>query len=202
MSGIRKSDRHPYTVAGDQTTLAEHKRRAMGRLILGFDGFMPSPELEALCRIAPPAGFISFRRNVSTVLQVLECNLALQSLAPGSAPPIISVDQEGGRVRRIRETDWPAMRAVGNVDSEELTAKVARGLTAELQALGFNADWAPCADVDSNPENPVIGDRSFGRDPSLCGRHVKTFIEAMQAAGMISCAKHFPGHGDTNLGID
>ena len=66
-------------------------------------------------------------------------------------------------------------------------------------ALGFNTDWAPCADVDSNPDNPVIGDRSFGRDPQLCARHVQTFIESMNATGMISCAKHFPGHGDTSV---
>ena len=188
-----------YTVAGEQTTLAEHKQRAMSRLILGFDGLMPSAELRELCRIAPPAGFISFRRNVESPLQVLECNLALKQLSPSSSPPIISVDQEGGRVRRIKQTDWPPMRWVGNMDDLKTTQRVAQGLALELLALGFNTDWAPCADVDSNPDNPVIGDRSFGRDPQLCARHVQTFIESMNATGMISCAKHFPGHGDTSV---
>lgn len=65
--------------------------------------------------------------------------------------------------------------------------------------MGFNLDWAPCTDVDSNPDNPVIGDRSFSRDPEVVARHVVAFVEGLREVGIMGSLKHFPGHGDTNL---
>ena len=183
---------------GEQTTLAERKRRAASRLILGFHGLGVPPEIRSFCKHAEPAGFILFRRNVEEPGQVLELNRELASLSSG-APPLLSVDQEGGRVRRIRATDWPPMRWVGNMDDEVLTRRLAAAMAEELRALGFNTDWAPVCDVDSNPANPVIGDRSFSRSPEQCGRQAAAFLQAMQDSGIICCAKHFPGHGDTDL---
>ncbi|MEC7987425.1 MAG: beta-N-acetylhexosaminidase [Myxococcota bacterium] len=184
---------------GEQTTLAERKRRAAHRLIIGFDGFDVPEEIRRFARQAPPAGYILFRRNVEEPAQVLELNRALVDVNGEENPPILSVDQEGGRVRRIRETDWPPMRWVGNIDQLETTKKTATLLAEELLAMGFNTNWAPVADVDSNPANPIIGDRSFGRSPALCSRHVNAFMAAQHARGIISCIKHFPGHGDTDL---
>jgi beta-N-acetylhexosaminidase len=186
-------------VVGEHTTLAQRKRKAMSRLILGFHGLMPSQELRSLLLEESPAGFILFRRNVNALDQVALCNQELRSLVRQDAPPLLSVDQEGGRVRRVRQTNWPPMRWLGNIDDISLTKKVIKGINIELQSLGFNANWAPCADVDSNPDNPIIGDRSFGRSADLCSKHVKASIEQMHSMGMIACAKHFPGHGDTNL---
>jgi beta-N-acetylhexosaminidase len=72
-------------------------------------------------------------------------------------------------------------------------------MASELRAMGFNLDWAPCADVDSNPDNPVIGDRSFSRSPDVVSRHVGAFLDGLHDAGVMGSVKHFPGHGDTNL---
>ena len=90
------------------------------------------------------------------------------------------------------------MRAVGDRDDTSLTEEIARALARELSDLGIHLDFAPCVDVDTNPANPVIGDRSFGRTPERVAKHAVHFITAMQEAGVAACAKHFPGHGDTS----
>ena len=91
------------------------------------------------------------------------------------------------------------MRVLGNIDDPALTRQTAAAMGAELRAMGFNLDWAPCTDVDSNPDNPVIGDRSFSREPDVVARHVVAFLEGLRTAGVMGSLKHFPGHGDTNL---
>lgn len=184
---------------GEQTTLAERKRGAAQRLILGFEGTTPSDEFKAFVRAAAPSGFILFARNIEEPAQVLELNRELASLVPDHSPALLSVDQEGGRVLRVRDTAWPPMRVLGNIDDTELTARTAAAMGSELRAMGFNLDWAPCTDVDSNPENPVIGDRSFSRSPEVVARHVIAFLHGLRAAGVMGSLKHFPGHGDTHL---
>jgi beta-N-acetylhexosaminidase len=91
------------------------------------------------------------------------------------------------------------MRALGTRDDVALTRRALAVLGRQLAALGCTTDFAPVADVDSNPDNPVIGDRSFSRDPEACARHVVAAIEGLSEAGVLACAKHFPGHGDTEL---
>lgn len=102
-------------------------------------------------------------------------------------------------MQRVRApaTAWPPMRWVGNVGELAYTRKVAAALAREVRALGFDLDFAPVADVDSNPKNPIIGDRAFAASSSDTGRHVAAFVAGMQEEGVIACAKHFPGHGDT-----
>ncbi len=184
---------------GEQTTLAERKRRAGQRLVLGLPGPEVDAEFRELVREVRPAGFILFARNVVHPAQVRDLNRELGELVGGSAPALLTVDQEGGRVQRVRDpaTCWPPMRGVGAYG--DVTDRVSRGLARELRAMGFNLNFAPVADVDSNPDNPVIGDRSFGRDPMEVARHVTSFIQAHQEEGVAACAKHFPGHGDTAL---
>jgi len=184
---------------GAQTSLSERKRRAGQRLILGFAGPEIDEEFRALVREVRPAGFILFSRNVLDPVQVRELNRELAGLVETGRPTLLTVDQEGGRVQRVRDpaTCWPPMRVVGA--RGDVTERVSTGLAQELLAMGFNLNFAPVADVDSNPDNPVIGDRSFGRDPTEVARHVAAFIQAHQASGMLACAKHFPGHGDTTV---
>jgi len=182
---------------GEQTTLAERKRAASQRLILGFEGTSPGPEFKAFVAKAPPAGFILFARNIEEPAQVAELNKELSALVPAHSPALLSVDQEGGRVLRVRETPWPPMRWLGNIDQVQTTRNTAAAMGAELRAMGFNLNWAPCADVDSNPDNPEIGDRSFSRDPDVVSRHVNAFLDGLHSAGMMGSVKHFPGHGDT-----
>ncbi len=182
---------------GEQTTLSWRKRRAGQRLMIGIQGSAPSPELRAFVREATPGGFILFARNVEDPAQVLELNRELTSLLPVTHPPLLGVDQEGGRVQRIKVTSWPRARWVGNVDDPRRTRALAAAMTDELLAVGFNVNFAPDCDVDSNPKNPVIGDRAYGNTPAAVIRHAVPTLEVMQDRGLIACAKHFPGHGDT-----
>jgi beta-glucosidase-like glycosyl hydrolase len=121
--------------------------------------------------------------------------------AAHSLPLLVGVDQEGGRVARLKEpwTVWPPMRAVGRIGSEDIARQVGAALAAELSACGIRYDFAPDVDVDTNPKNPIIGDRSFGDDPRLVGRLGAAMIRGLQDAGVAACAKHFPGHGDTDV---
>jgi beta-N-acetylhexosaminidase len=113
---------------------------------------------------------------------------------------VIAVDEEGGDVTRLHALDGSPVlgpAALGAVDDVELTRAVGRSIGAELTAAGINLDLGPVADVNSNPDNPVIGTRSFGTEPALVARHVAAWVTGLQEAGVAACAKHFPGHGDT-----
>ncbi len=115
---------------------------------------------------------------------------------------IVAIDEEGGDVTRLEAatgSSYPGNAALGVVDDATLSERVAASLGAELAAAGVNLDFAPVADVNTNPQNPVIGIRSFGADADLVGRHVAAFVCGLQSAGVAACAKHFPGHGDTSV---
>lgn len=186
-------------IVGLTTSTAHRKRRAGQRLVVGLSGPSLTGDERAFIREVGPGGFILFRRNVEEPAQVLELNRELASLLPAERPPIRCVDQEGGRVQRVKEpaTLWPPMRFVGNVDRPAFTEAVGRALAREVRAMGFDLDFAPVADVDSNPANPIIGDRAFARAARRVGAHAAAFVRGMQDEGCIACAKHFPGHGDT-----
>lgn len=189
--------RERVTAVGPHTSLADRKRRAGQRLFIGFQGHAVSDDLRALVRELRPAGFILFARNVVEPAQVRELNRELAALCDPAFPGILSVDQEGGRVQRVREpaTVWPPMRAVlrAEVDPHEVGLAMGR----ELRAMGFHLNFAPVADVDSNPANPIIGDRSFSDRPAEVAQAILRYASGLHAAGVASCVKHFPGHGDT-----
>jgi beta-N-acetylhexosaminidase len=189
----------PVHAVGEGTSLHDRKVRAGQRLVIGFAGPGVDADLRALVRELRPAGFILFGRNVVEPAQVRELCRELKSLVDPHRPALCSIDQEGGRVQRVRApaTVWPPMRTVGAAG--DLTAAVARALARELRAMELDLDFAPVADVDSNPRNPVIGDRSFADEAHAVARHVAAFVPALQAEGIAACAKHFPGHGDTHL---
>ncbi|MGW3914913.1 glycoside hydrolase family 3 protein [Streptomyces sp. NPDC005070] len=113
---------------------------------------------------------------------------------------LVAIDEEGGDVTRLEVrtgSSFPGNHALGAVDDVALTEEVARELGRRLAACGVNLNWAPSADVNSNPANPVIGVRSFGADTGLVARHTAAYVTGLQAAGVAACTKHFPGHGDT-----
>ncbi|MEW2413966.1 glycoside hydrolase family 3 protein [Streptomyces sp. NPDC046866] len=115
---------------------------------------------------------------------------------------LVAIDEEGGDVTRLEVrggSSFPGNLALGTVDDTDLTRAVARELGRRLAACGVDLNWAPSADVNSNPDNPVIGVRSFGADTHLAARHTAAYVEGLQAAGVAACTKHFPGHGDTNV---
>src|SRR6266487_5051304 len=114
-------------------------------------------------------------------------------------PLFIAIDQENGIVQRLGETAtiFPGNMALGAIGSEEIAYKVALATGHELKALGINMNLAPVVDVNNNPANPVIGVRSFGEDPQQVARLGADIVKGYHAAGILSCLKHFPGHGDT-----
>jgi beta-N-acetylhexosaminidase len=113
---------------------------------------------------------------------------------------LVAIDEEGGDVTRLEVrtgSSFPGNHALGAVDDVSLTRDVAFELGRRLAACGVNLNWAPSADVNSNPGNPVIGVRSFGADTDLVARHTAAYVTGLQTAGVAACTKHFPGHGDT-----
>lgn len=174
-------------------------QRRVGQLIVaGFEGLALPAELRALAREFDLGGVILFARNVEAPLQVAELAYDVKRLS--DVPPWVSVDQEGGRVQRLRApfTEWPPAAALGRCGEAGLTARFARALARELRSVGVTLDYAPVLDVHTNPTNPVIGDRALAADPAEVARLGAVFIEALQAEGVAACGKHFPGHGDTS----
>ncbi|MBW2712143.1 MAG: beta-N-acetylhexosaminidase [Deltaproteobacteria bacterium] len=169
-------------------------------LFVGFEGLNAPADLLALIAAGKIGGVILFSRNVESPEQVRALSKELLDAAPADTPLLMAIDQEGGRVQRFRApwSEWPPMRQIGERDDLTLTRKVAQGLARELKDFGIGLDFAPVVDVDTNPDNPIIGDRSFARESDRVARHGAAFIEAMQGEGVAACAKHFPGHGDTD----
>ncbi|HET8644687.1 MAG TPA: beta-N-acetylhexosaminidase [Vicinamibacteria bacterium] len=172
--------------------------------MIGFDGHAVPADVKRLIRDYGVGQVILFRRNVASPEQVADLVRELQSVAREARlelPILVAVDQEGGRVARLREpwTLWPTARALGRTGDEQLARQMGEALANELSACGIRLDFTPVMDVDTNPANPVIGDRSFGSDPQLVGRMGVAVIHGLQDAGVAACAKHFPGHGDTDL---
>ncbi|PZG12034.1 sugar hydrolase [Micromonospora craterilacus] len=142
---------------------------------------------------------VLFSRNVVDPEQVAALTAALRAERPDV---IVAIDEEAGDVTRIesgRGSTRPGNLALGAVDDPALTEEVARDLGVELAAAGITLNYAPDADVNSNPDNPVIGVRSFGAEPSLVARHTTAWVRGLQSGGVAACAKHFPGHGDTRV---
>jgi len=145
-------------------------------------------------------GVILFRRNLDGRLpQVTELTRAVREACAPDLPPLIGVDQEGGRVVRLLAPvlRLPPMRIIGAHGSARLAHEAARALGRELEALGFNMDFAPVFDVDTCAENPIIGDRSFSSDATVVASMASAFARGLQDSCVMACGKHFPGHGDT-----
>src|SRR5581483_8552784 len=144
-------------------------------------------------------GVILFARNIAEPEQVAE--LADDASRLLADPPLwVSVDQEGGRVARLKApfTEWPPMATLGRSGDPALTERFARALASELRAVGITLDFAPVLDIHTNPRNPVIGDRALAETAAEVARLGSVIVRALQAEGVAACGKHFPGHGDTS----
>ena len=174
--------------------------RLCGQLLsVGFDGQAAPDDLRARIAASEVGGVMLFRPNIASAGQVAALVGALRGASPEDLPLLVSIDQEGGLVMRLRglATDWPPMLAVGSAGDPERTRQVGRALGEELAALGIGWDFAPVLDVHTNPANPVIGNRAFGVTPEAVATHALAFWRGLRAAGVVGCGKHFPGHGDT-----
>ena len=176
-------------------------RRHAGQLaIAGFAGHSIPSDLRQLAREFDLGGLILFARNVDSPEQVADLAREAQELAQ-ELPLWVSVDQEGGRVARLKSpfTVWPPMATLGRSGDERLVERFARALAAELKAVGISMDYTPVLDILTNPANPVIGDRALAGRADEVARLGRVIIETLQAEGIAACGKHFPGHGDTGV---
>jgi beta-N-acetylhexosaminidase len=172
-----------------------------GQLVIGgFEGTsLPSSFARAL-GARRRAGAILFKQNVAQgPLGIAALTRAIQAASPPAEPALVGVDQEGGRVARLGAPllKVPPMRTVATWGDVALAERIAHAVGRELAALGFTIDFAPVLDVNTCPANPVIGDRAFGDEAQACARFGAAWIRGLQAAGLLACGKHFPGHGDT-----
>ena len=191
-------------------------REDVGQLLwIGFEEPTVPADVRARLDAGRAGATVLFKRNLVLARDAASsqevCNLdALDALvrdlhraAPDGTPALVSVDQEGGLVQRVRApaTQWPPMFAHDGLPAGEdvqVAERVGRALGDELRALGFDVDFAPVLDVHTNAQNPVIGERAFGRDADTVARRALAFARGLDAAGVIACGKHFPGHGDTD----
>ncbi len=165
-------------------------------LTVGLPGTtLDAPTRQILEAIAPGC-IILFRRNVGTPDAVAELCAALHALP---SQPLVSIDHEGGRVQRLGApfTHFPPAAKVGACDDPEQAFQVGLAMGRELTSVGIDLSYAPVLDVYSNPQNPVIGDRSYSADPETVSRFALAMANGLEAGGVLVCGKHFPGHGDT-----
>ena len=175
-------------------------RRQVGQLLIaGFNGHQIPPELRSLAKEFSLGGVILFARNVAEPEQVAELAFDAARLVP-DLPLWVSIDQEGGRVARLKEpfTEWPPMATLGRSGDVKLAERFAKALATELKTVGITLDYAPVLDIHTNPKNPVIGDRALAEKAADVARLGAAIVRTLQAEGIAACGKHFPGHGDTS----
>lgn len=176
-------------------------RREIGQLLLGsLPATVIPAEIRSLAREFQLGGVTLFGRNIEEPEQVAELSYELQSLA-SELPLWIAVDQEGGRVARLKSpfTVWPPMATLGRSGDTALAGRFAAAMAAELRAVGVTLDYAPVLDIATNPGNPVIGDRALAAEADAVARLGAAIVRGLQDNGVAACGKHFPGHGDTSV---
>ncbi len=171
-------------------------------LIVGFDGYAVNEPVRSMIRNYHVGGIILYSYNVESPSQLLALVNTLKSVnSVNRIPLFISVDEEGGRVSRMPAAlkKFPSNAVIGSKNNGELSYKIGYTLARVIRAFGFNMDFAPVLDINSNPANPVIGDRSFGANPQIVSELGVQTMKGIQAGGVIPVIKHFPGHGDTSV---
>lgn len=175
----------------------------IGQLIIGgFNGYTVDSNTKKLIKENHLGGFILFQRNVENPNQLLELTNTLKSLnKENMAPLFISTDEEGGNVTRMPKEikKLPSNSYIGKINNEDFSYNIGKTLGKELNAFGINIDYAPVLDINSNPNNPVIGIRSFGNNKDIVTRLGTRTMEGIKSQNVIPVVKHFPGHGDTSV---
>lgn len=169
-------------------------------LVAGIEGVTPGSDAVSAIQDYQVGGVILFGRNVERAAQLAELTNSLKALNGDYVPLLLCVDEEGGRVSRMPSevTDLPSAFQYGKRSGEDaLLSGLGRTLGAMCKTFGLNVDFAPDMDVWSNPENTVIGDRSFSSDPAVAAQSAALVADGIASAGVIPVGKHFPGHGDT-----
>ncbi|MGN1012229.1 MAG: beta-N-acetylhexosaminidase [Clostridia bacterium] len=171
-------------------------------LVISYSGTEYTDKLDELLNSVKPGGFILFKDNISNYSSTVDYISRLKDTA--TIPMLMSVDQEGGRVQRIKDVsdvnvqNIPDMYTLGKTNDVSLSYDVGKVIAEELNAFGVNTDYAPVLDIFSNPNNTVIGTRAFGSDAQTVINMAIPFANGMKENGVIPTYKHFPGHGDTD----
>lgn len=171
-------------------------------VIIGLDGYTMDDNTRSMIENNRVGGFILFGENVKSSDQLLSLVNSLKSTnSKNNIPLFISVDQEGGRVNRmpVEVKNLPSSQKIGKVNNEDFSYEIGNILGEEIKEFGFNMDFAPVLDINSNPKNSVIGDRSFGTNAEVVSKLGIQTMKGIQTAGVIPVVKHFPGHGDTSV---
>jgi len=165
----------------------------------GIQGFSLTEEESEFLEKEDIGGVILFSHNFDCPAQLAELVNSIQKCRD-EYPLLICTDHEGGRAQQFTDgfTHFPAMGDIATLESPKVTFEVHQIMAEELKACGVNTNLAPCCDILSNNHNKIIGDRSFGSDCESVSKHISAAIRGLQTAGIIACAKHFPGHGDTS----
>ncbi len=178
------------------------KTRVGQMIMVSIPGGTVSEIHSEILKLSRPGGIILFGYNLGSSRSISRFVEGLQdiSMKRSGIPLFISIDQEGGRVRRIEKgvTLFPGNMASGSANNEKDVYLWGRIVGLELRSLGINMNLAPVLDVNNNPGNPVINIRSFGSDPGHVSRMGRSYIRGLQESNCIAVGKHFPGHGDTD----
>ena len=168
-------------------------------MLVGFGGTRLTPHMRHWVQARQVGGVVLFSRNIVDLAQTGRLTRDLIAQVKKSVPIFVALDQEGGNVVRIREgaTVLPGNMALGATREPALAYVAGQAVGIDLRLLGFNMNLAPVLDVNSNPQNPVIGVRSYGERADLVAGMGEWFVRGQQEMGVMSVAKHFPGHGDT-----
>lgn len=172
---------------------------AAGTISVGFDGAQLTDDVRAALDELPFGGLILFGRNVRSLAQARELTDSLRARYPADEPPLISIDQEGGRVARIRDgvEEIPAMMAVAATGDVALARRAGEQIAFDLRRAGVNVDFAPVLDLALERMNTVIGSRAFSNDPYVTAKFAGAVGAGFEAGGIVATYKHFPGHGST-----
>jgi len=195
---MKNTDSDPVQDELNKLTLAEK----IGQMIIGgFDGTSVTTDTADLINQYKLGGLILFGTNVKSDTQLVNLTNGLKTAnSKNKVPLFISLDQEGGRVNRMPATiiNTPRARAIGQTNNEKYAYNIGNVIAKELTSFGFNVDFAPVLDIQSNPKNTVIGDRSFGSNSSIVSKQGVAMMRGIRSGNIIPVVKHFPGHGDTS----
>ena len=182
--------------------MSDQLRELAGRsIIAGFEGTTLTPYLAKEIEAGELGGIILFTRNVSSPQQVFDLCNEIKQRAPEGKRPLICIDQEGGRVVRIKSPLTvlpPALTLARKMTPNQILA-AGKLVGRELRALGITLNFAPVFDVNTNPDSPIIGDRAFGTTAKDVVANGLSFARGLREGGVFPCAKHFPGHGDATV---
>ncbi|EPR10023.1 beta-N-acetylhexosaminidase [Ruminiclostridium papyrosolvens] len=170
-------------------------------VIVGLDGYMADEHARQMIEEYNVGGFILFKSNIQNSNQMLELLNSLKSINRANKVPLfLAVDEEGGRVSRLPNEflKIPSNKTIGKLNNSSVSHQVGSIIGEEIKSFGMNMDFAPVLDINSNPKNPVIGDRAFGTAPDLVSKLGVQTMQGLQSQNIIPVVKHFPGHGDTS----